>query len=529
VNPDRWEQFCRDWFHDSDLAFSLDVSRVAGLDVHQRSQDGDVSRSLTAMTALERGSHANCDEGRQVGHYWLRDPDLAPTAQQTALIRQTVAQVKTFVADLMAGTVAPPGGGRFRHVLHVGIGGSALGPQLAAAALPPRDGACTLHFLDNTDPDGFRQVLARLAPVLEETLTVIVSKSGGTRETRNGMMAAAAAYRTAGLDFPRHAVAITGAGSQLDQQAQDEGWLLRLPMPDWVGGRTSQTSAVGLLPLALGGGDVDAFLTGARKMDALTRRPAADGNPALLLALAWQVMAATEPRRAMVILPYKDRLSLLARYLQQLVMESLGKEMDLDGETVHQGLTVYGNKGTTDQHAFVQQLRDGPDDFFATFIQILTDCAPPEITSDQEQAAGDDLLGFLLGTRAALTEKGRSTILLSLGRLDECSLGASIALFERAVGLYGFLVNINAYHQPGVEAGKKAAEAALDLQRLAMDALTSRAGEWLTADEVAAAAGRPDDSETVFHLLLHLAANPGRGYRQQEGDSPSSWRFCATT
>jgi glucose-6-phosphate isomerase len=529
VTPDRWQHFCQNWFHDRDLGFSLDVSRVTGLDIQRRLQDGDVARSLAAMAALEGGARANVDEDRQVGHYWLRDPDRAPAAEQADLIRLTLEQVKTFAADLLAGRLAAPGGGRFRRVLHIGIGGSALGPQLAAEALAGGEGGCTLHFLDNTDPDGFRRVLGALAPDLATTLTVVVSKSGGTRETRNGMLAAAAAYQAAGLDFAGHAVAITGPGSRLDLQAEKEGWLLRLPMPDWVGGRTSQTSVVGLLPLALGGGDVDAFLAGARQMDALTRRPAAQGNPALLLALAWHTLAAAAPRRAMVVLPYKDRLGLLARYLQQLVMESLGKEKDLEGRTVHQGLTVYGNKGTTDQHAYVQQLRDGPDDFFATFIQVLTDCAAGEPATDQESAAGDDLLGFLLGTRAALSEKSRSSILMTVRSLEERSLGAIIALFERAVGLYAFLVNINAYDQPGVEAGKKAAEATLELQGRVLEALTARAGEWLTTEEITAAAGAGEETETVFHLLLHLAANPGRGCQQQEGDSPSTWRFCAAT
>jgi glucose-6-phosphate isomerase len=527
--PDRWDRFCRQWFHDSDLGFSLDVSRVVGFDRTCVDQVDAVARSLTAMAALEAGARANCDEDRQVGHYWLRDPDLAPAEDQAGMVRRSVDQVVTFAQEILSGKIAPPSGGKFRHVLHVGIGGSALGPQLAADALPGGNDACTLHFMDNTDPDGMGRILAGMAPHLATTLVVIVSKSGGTRETRNGMLATAGAFHAAGLEFGKHAVAITGPGSRLDALAEQENWLLRLPMADWVGGRTSQTSAVGLLPMALAGRDVRAFLAGARAMDALTRQSLAQGNPALLLALSWHAMAAAEPRRAMVVLPYKDRLSLMARYLQQLVMESLGKETDLDGATVHQGLTVYGNKGTTDQHAFVQQLRDGPDDFFATFIQVLTDTDPSLPALQGEDAAGDDLLGFLLGTREALSQKGRSSILISMRSLDERSLGALIALFERAVGLYAFLVNLNAYHQPGVEAGKKAAEAALELQVRAMDVLAARAGDWLTAGEVAEAAGSPADVETVFHLLVHLATNPGRNCRQQESTSPATWRFSADT
>ena len=201
----------------------------------------------------------------------------------------------------------------------------------------------------------------------------MISKSGGTPETRNGMVETAAAYAAHGLVFGRHAVAITQDGSALDRQAREQGFLERFPMWDWVGGRTSVTSAVGLLPAALQGIDVRALLDGAAAMDAATRRRETRANPAGLLALAWHAVGEGRGAKAMVVLPYKDRLLLFSRYLQQLVMESLGKEKDLAGRVVHQGLTVYGNKGSTDQHAFVQQLRDGTADFFVTFVRVLKD------------------------------------------------------------------------------------------------------------------------------------------------------------
>ena len=127
------------------------------------------------------------------------------------------------------------------------------------------------EFLDNTDPDGFARVLARLGPALAETLVVVTSKSGGTPETRNGMLAVEAAFARAGLAFARHAVAITQVGSALDRRAEADGWLARFPMWDWVGGRTSELSAVGLLPAALQGLDVDGLLAGAAAMDEATR------------------------------------------------------------------------------------------------------------------------------------------------------------------------------------------------------------------------------------------------------------------
>ena len=144
-------------------------------------------------------------------------------------------------------------------------------------------------------------------------------------------------------------------------------------MYDWIGGRTSELSAVGLLPAALQGIDIQAMLDGAKEMDDATRVANIRQNPAALLALAWYFAGNGKGEKDMVVLPYKDSLFLFSRYLQQLVMESLGKEKDLDGNTVYQGIAVYGNKGSTDQHAYVQQLREGVPNFFATLIEVLQD------------------------------------------------------------------------------------------------------------------------------------------------------------
>jgi len=223
----------------------------------------------------------------------------------------------------------------------------------------------------------------------------------------------------------------------------------------------------------------------------------------------------------MVVLPYKDRLLLFSRYLQQLVMESLGKRLDLQGRRVDQGLTVYGNKGSTDQHAYVQQLRDGLHDFFAVLVRVLESGGEP-LEVEPGVTPGDTLHGLLLGTRAALFENGRSSLTLTLRRVDAAALGAMIALFERAVGLYASLVGVNAYHQPGVEAGKKAAAAALALQARVEAALSE---ELRTAPELAAGIGEPD-AEAVWLLLEHLEAN---GRARAEGEGPEATRFRAPT
>ena len=210
----------------------------------------------------------------------------------------------------------------------------------------------------------------------------------------------------------------------------------------------------------------------------------------------------------MVVLPYKDRLELLSRYLQQLVMESLGKEFDVDGRVVNQGLAVYGNKGSTDQHAYVQQLREGVSNFFAVFVEVLRDRDGDGIEVEPGVTSGDYLAGFLLGTRAALYEKGRQSITLTVPEVSGRTVGALIALFERAVGLYASLVRINAYHQPGVEAGKKAAAVVLALQRQAMAHIAAHPGVSFTAGELASALGKPEEAGTLFKILGRLAANP---------------------
>jgi glucose-6-phosphate isomerase len=239
----------------------------------------------------------------------------------------------------------------------------------------------------------------------------------------------------------------------------------------------------------------------------------------------WHSVAMKRGIRDMVVIPYKDRLELFSRYLQQLIMESLGKERDLAGGIVHEGLAVYGNKGSTDQHAYVQQLRDGFHNFFVTFIQVLTDADTPDVEVEPGVTAGDYLHGFLLGTRDALDENGRNSMTITLQNLSPRSLGALIALFERAVGLHAFLANINAYNQPGVEAGKIAAAEVVELQRATLDALASVAPEGFTAEQLAVKIDRPAATERIFKILEHMAANPRRGIQRTEHADPRQTRF----
>lgn len=501
-----WQRLRRCLCKVPSVGLTLDFSNCRFDEQSLRRMGPAMERAFDEMESLENGAIANPDEGRMVGHYWLRAPDLAPSPEIAAQIRNTVDEVKSFAASVHAGPIRERVQ-YFSRVLSIGIGGSALGPMFVADALSTASDKMQIDFIDNTDPDGIEQTLRKSHVSLGRTLCLVTSKSGGTPETRNGMLIVKEAYQRQGFDFSTHAVAITMPGSQMDQIAVKEKWLARFPMFDWIGGRTSVLSPVGLLPAALQGLDVDGLLAGAAACDEATRLRDVRRNPAAIMALMWY--HATEGRgvKDMVVLPYKDRLLLFSRYLQQLVMESLGKELDLKGNIVHQGLSVYGNKGSTDQHAYIQQLRDGIPNFFAVFVRVL-ESGGSAVEVQPRVTAGDYLHGFLLGTRTALFDKDRESLTITLPRVDARSVGALIALFERAVGLYASLIGINAYHQPGVEAGKKAAASVLALQNRVLEALSA---DPQTAEQVAASGDAKDHTDTVYLLLEHLAAN-GRAH-----------------
>jgi glucose-6-phosphate isomerase len=501
-NLQLWQRY-QDWlYYHPNLELYLDVSRIPFDEDVLASLQPKFERAFQDMAALEQGAIANPDEQRMVGHYWLRAPELAPNDELRAEITEPLSQIKEFVKKIHSGAIKPPDQEKFTHILCVGIGGSALGPQFVAEALAPNFPPLDIAFVDNTDPQGIDHTLAHLP--LATTLVIVTSKSGGTPEARNGMLEVRNAYEKQNLDFSKHAVAVTMPGSQLDKYAQD--WLTRFPMQDWVGGRTSELSAVGLLPAALQGIDIDEMLAGAKEMDIATRIHDLKKNPSALLALAWYHEGNGKGEKDMVILPYKDSLYLFSRYLQQLVMESLGKEKDLDGNTVYQGIAVYGNKGSTDQHAYVQQLREGVPNFFATLIEVLKDRQGDSIEVETGSTAGDFLSGLLQGTRQALYENSRHSITITIPEVTPRHVGALIALYERAVSFYASLVNINAYHQPGVEAGKKAAASILDLQRKIVQ-VVQETGQPLDLTTLAEKIGSSDQIEAIYKIVRHLNAN----------------------
>lgn len=501
-----WERFQKYYTEFPSIDLAIDLSRMNVDDAFFAAMEPRVQKAFADMDALEKGAIANPDEKRMVGHYWLRNPALAPNAEIRKEIEETLVKIKKFTAQIHAGEVKGAGG-TFKNFLLIGIGGSALGPQFVANALGnPTTDKLKPFFFDNTDPDGMNRVLSIIGKELNQTLCIVISKSGGTKETRNGMLVAKAAYEKAGLNFGQHTVAVTMQNSELDQFSTKNNWMARFPMWDWIGGRTSELSAVGLLPAALQGLDIESLLSGARQCDEITRNKNVKANPAMLLSLAWYASGNGKGVKNMVVLPYKDRLELFSKYLQQLVMESLGKERDLNNSVVNQGITVLGNKGSTDQHSYIQQLRDGLNDFFVTFIEVLKDEEGTPLIAEPKTTSGDFLHGFYLGTRQALAESNRESLTITVKTASASTVGMLIALFERAVGYYASLVNINAYHQPGVEAGKKAAGNVIATQSKILDSLEKNS-EAKGVQAIAESIGAAQDAELVFKICEHLSAN----------------------
>ncbi len=440
-------------FTDPVNGFSLDISTITSLATLPDSFAEKFDRVNSEMAKIEAGEIKNPDENRKVTHFTDRPEYLASDLFKAA---------EEFAKEIRDGKITNSKGHRFTSFVVNGIGGSALGPQLMNYAIngpywnelsaTKRQNGLKIYFTDNTDSSGITDVLDVVD--IEETLIISISKSGGTKETYNNMISFEAAYQAAGLTFADYAVAITMEGSKLDQKSKSEKWLKIFPLADSVGGRTSEASIVGHLPATLAGIDFGQFLEGAIQMDTLTRNPDYNQNPAYMLATCWYATGNGKGDKNMVIVPYSDRLLMLSRYMQQLVMESICKRLDLDGNVVEQGINVFGNKGGTDAHAFIQQLNDGRNDFFITFIEVLKD--RKDLPCDNGCSMGDYLHSFKGGLSNALQANNREVIDITIDDIDAYHLGMIIALYERAVAAYAEMVNINAFHQPGVEAYKHA-------------------------------------------------------------------------
>ena len=498
-NLSEWDKFSNYLWFDKELKIWIDISKVNFNDTDFSNLSKCFEDVFLAIDDLEKGAISNIDENRQVGHYWLRNSSISPNRQIKEIIDSEISLIERFGNDVINGKLLNKNGEIFTDVLWIGIGGSALGPLLIIDSLQKKSQGLNFTFIDNVDPFLISEKLLDLREKLPQTLFVVVSKSGGTPEPRIAMDIIRKNVESFGIDWSSQSIAITMNGSKLYKLAFSENWLKIFNLPDWVGGRTSITSSVGLLALVLINENIHDFLLGASKMDQLTRIKSLINNPAALLSASWYLCGEGIGKRDMVLLPYRDRLQTFSRYLQQLVMESLGKKSNRKGEVVNQGISVFGNKGSTDQHAYVQQLRDGLDNFFCIFIELLD--IPVNLNLYDTDNPKSYLSGFLQGTRSALSNQNRQSITITLNKLNSSSLGSLVALFERSVSYYAELININAYDQPGVEAGKKAASEVIECELQLRDILES--GKKFTINNLKEIINN-DNVETIFFILRQI-------------------------
>ncbi|HUG40131.1 MAG TPA: glucose-6-phosphate isomerase [Longimicrobiales bacterium] len=367
-------------------------------------------------------------------------------------------------------------GQAFENVVVLGIGGSALGTTALLHALrgrdwnersdEERDHFPRLFVLDNVDPDTIAPLLRRLN--LGATLFDVVSKSGTTAETMSQFLIVRDRLRAALGDpdaYRRHFIFTTDPERGVLRRIADEEGIITLPIPGNVGGRFSVLSAVGLLPAAMVGIDLDALLSGAAAMEARCRTAELPENPAGLFA-ALQYLAHTEAGAGIhVMMPYSDRLYAIADWFRQIWAESLGKRKDLRGKDVWVGPTPVKALGATDQHSQLQLYIEGPFDKTITFLAVdqHDDALPiPPAYPDIDAIAylgGHSLAGLLdaerRATAAALADSGRMNMTIALPRLDEHALGQLLMMLAIATVHAGGFYGVDPLDQPGVELGKR--------------------------------------------------------------------------
>ena len=386
--------------------------------------------------------------------------------------------------------------GRFDNVVVLGIGGSALGNRALHTALnspfhnlEPPAGWPRLFVLDNVDPDLVGEFLDSVDP--GRSLFNVISKSGGTAETMSQFLVVRQRLRESlGEEAAREHLVVTTDAEKgvLREIVRREGYT-SFVVPDGVGGRFSVLSPVGLFSSALVGIDIKGLLAGAAAMDEACRSPRMDENPALVYAAIQRLLHAEKGLPIAVTFSYSHRLRDMADWYAQLLAESIGKRHGRDGSELFTGPTPVRAVGVTDQHSQVQLYVEGPHDKWFTLLSVEQPdhaVAIPTAFEDLEGVAylGGRSLGELFaaerdGTRIALTEAGRPNCTLAFEQVDAHSVGQMIYLLELAVAVMGEHYGVDAFDQPGVEAGKVAAYA-----------LMGRSGYEARRAEIEAAAGR---------------------------------------
>ena len=437
----------------------------------------DLVRQYKQMKSGEIMNNINGfdSENRQVLHTSCRDIFVEQASEQTSTDKavRELAKLKDFLEDLDSGQIVNAHGEKFESLIHVGIGGSDLGPRsiyeaLRAYGKKRRE----VHFISNVDPDDAAAVMKRVD--LSTALVNIVSKSGTTLETLTNEALVHEAFVSKGLDPAQHFIAVTGQGSPMDNPQK---YLRSFYMFDFIGGRYSATSMVGLVMLgfALGNEQISDFLKGASTVDYEAEEPDIRSNQALLLAMLgiWNHSYLHMPTHA--VLPYRQALHRFPAHLQQCDMESNGKSITrmADQVTYQTGPIVWGEPGTNGQHAFYQLLHQGTEIVPCDFIgfrqaQYSEDTFIKNTTSQQKLIANMLAQSVALATGQKNDNPNKnfpgnrpSSILLAEQLTPEV-MGALLALYETKIVFQGFAWNINSFDQEGVQLGKILANRFLD-------------------------------------------------------------------
>jgi len=399
------------------------------------------------------------------------------------------------VADSVA-TWAKKVAGQFEAVVHLGIGGSGLGPICVQAALNSpfynedpklrtKDGITypRLYIVDNVDPEMMAEVDRVTDP--RKTLYHVVSKSGTTPETMTSFMFFLEKLRqNLGEDaLPKHLVFTTDPKKGVLRAFADKHGIQTFDIPANVGGRFSVLTPVGLVPAALAGVDVHGLMRGAARVQAQCDNDDLMANPAYLSGLIFHLMDTQKGKNINVMFPYTNGLRYVAAWYQQLWAESLGKAVNVRGEKVNVGQTPVAALGATDQHSQVQLYAEGPFDKVFLFIEVGKFRHQVQIPTagqgmeDMAHFGGVDFATLLntekVATEFALAVQSRPSMTLRLHTIDAETVGGLFQFFELQTAFAGGLYEIDAFDQPGVEEGKRATHALLgrgkpeDLAKLA--------------------------------------------------------------
>ena len=444
-----------------------------------------------AISKYFAGDSINQTENRAVLHTALRAPESATVLVDGKNVMPEVYEVKNkikaFSNQIISGQLKGYTGKPFTDIVNIGIGGSDLGPAMVVEALQFYKNHLNVHFVSNIDGDHVNEVIKKINP--ETTLFVIVSKTFTTQETLTNSETIRSWFLKSAKqeDVAKHFVAVSTNIQKVTEFGIDSSNIF--PMWDWVGGRFSLWSAVGLsVSLAVGFDNFDKLLKGANEMDNHFEETSFDKNIPVILALLSVWYNNFFGAESEALIPYTQYLQKLAPYLQQGIMESNGKSIGRDGKPVNYqtGTIIWGEPGTNSQHAFFQLIHQGtkliPTDFigyvkplygnedhhnklmsnfFAQTEALLNGKTAEQVASEfEKQGISAEKADYLLPFKVFTGNKPTNTILIE--KLTPETLGSLIALYEHKIFVQGIVWNIFSYDQWGVELGKQLANSILE-------------------------------------------------------------------